>query len=107
MMYGRRTRRFELRLSPQEQVALQRLAEQKQLTAAEVIRQAIRQGSMTMYVYIQSEPGLFTVGFYSPDGRWHTDDDFVDRDEARRRVHYLNGGNILVAITKQEQEAEQ
>lgn len=28
-----------------------------------------------MYVYTRSEPGLWTVGFYSPDGKWHTDSD--------------------------------
>ena len=25
-----------------------------------------------MYVYIQTEPGLWTVGFYSPDGKFHS-----------------------------------
>jgi hypothetical protein len=45
-----------------------------------------------MYVYINSEPGLFTVGFYDPDGRFVTDSDHSDREEAAKRVHYLNGG---------------
>lgn len=45
-----------------------------------------------MYVYILSEPGLFTVGFYSPDGKWHPDSDHDTRDEAAKRVHFLNGG---------------
>lgn len=44
------------------------------------------------WVYIQSEPGLYTVGFYSPDGRWHPDSDHSSRDDAASRVHYLNGG---------------
>jgi hypothetical protein len=44
------------------------------------------------YVYVRSEPGLFTVGHYSPDGRWHPDGDYSSRDEAAARVHYLNGG---------------
>ena len=47
-----------------------------------------------MYVYIQSEPSLWTVGFYSPDGKWHTDSDRNDREEAAKRVHYLNGGKV-------------
>lgn len=45
-----------------------------------------------MYVYIQSEPHLWTVGFYDPAGKWHPDSDHNSRDEAARRVHYLNGG---------------
>ncbi|MGA2504211.1 MAG: hypothetical protein ABSG01_08995 [Anaerolineales bacterium] len=45
-----------------------------------------------MWVYINSEPGLFTVGFYSPDGRWHGDSDHDSRDKAATRVHWLNGG---------------
>lgn len=45
------------------------------------------------YVYIQSEPNLYTVGFYSPDGKWHPDSDFASKEEAADRVRYLNGGN--------------
>ena len=44
-----------------------------------------------MYVYIQSEPNLYTVGFYDPTGRWQPDSDHSDREEAAKRVHYLNG----------------
>ena len=46
------------------------------------------------WVYIKSEPQLFTVGFYKPDGRWEPDSDFERREEAARRVHYLNGGRV-------------
>ena len=45
-----------------------------------------------MYVYIQSERTLWTVGFYSPDGEWHPDSDHSSKEEAAQRVHYLNGG---------------
>jgi hypothetical protein len=45
------------------------------------------------WVYVQSEPGLWTVGFFSPDGKWNPDSDHHDREEAAKRVHYLNGGN--------------
>jgi hypothetical protein len=45
-----------------------------------------------MWVYIKSEPGLWTVGFYAPDGKWNTDSDWDDRERAAERVHYLNGG---------------
>ena len=44
-----------------------------------------------MYVYIRSEPNLYTVGFYSPDGKWNPESDWNDREEAAKRVSYLNG----------------
>lgn len=46
-----------------------------------------------MWVYIESEHGLWTVGFYDPKGDWHGDSDHTDRVEAGKRVHYLNGGH--------------
>lgn len=45
-----------------------------------------------MYVYIQSEPNLWTVGFYSPVGDWNPDSDHDIREEAAKRVAFLNGG---------------
>lgn len=45
-----------------------------------------------MYVYIRSEPGLWTVGFYKPNGDWESESDHSNREEAAARVHYLNGG---------------
>ncbi len=45
-----------------------------------------------MYVYIRSEPGLWTVGFYRPDGRWEPESDHDSTDSAARRVRWLNGG---------------
>ena len=45
-----------------------------------------------MWVYIQSEPGLYTVGFYSPDGKWYTDSDYDTKTAAALRVNFLNGG---------------
>lgn len=44
-----------------------------------------------MYCYIKSEPGLWTVGFYSPDGEWHPESDHNSKDEAAARVSWLNG----------------
>jgi hypothetical protein len=46
-----------------------------------------------MWVYIQSEPGLFTVGFYDPKDGWHPDSDWESRTDAGNRVHFLNGGS--------------
>ena len=45
-----------------------------------------------MYVYIKSEPNLWTVGFYSPDGAWHSESDCATKEAAAEQVHYLNGG---------------
>lgn len=45
------------------------------------------------WVYLRSEPGLWTTGFYDPKGKWNPDEDFTSAAEAAARVHYLNGGN--------------
>ena len=45
-----------------------------------------------MWVYIQSEHCLWTVGFYDPKGNWHPDSDWSTKQEAADRCHYLNGG---------------
>ena len=45
------------------------------------------------WVYIRTEPGLYTVGFYGPGGKWNPDSDHATQDEARQRTHWLNGGN--------------
>lgn len=44
------------------------------------------------YVYIRSEPGLYTVGFYDPTGKWRAESDHETAEAAAARVHYLNGG---------------
>ena len=44
------------------------------------------------WVYMRTEPQLWTVGFYTPSGEWKTDSDHDVREEAAKRVHYLNGG---------------
>lgn len=45
-----------------------------------------------MYVYIRSEPGLYTVGHYAPDGSWVAESDHEGLEAAAERVHWLNGG---------------
>lgn len=47
---------------------------------------------MSAYVYERSEPTLWTVGHYSPDGEWNPESDHPTADAAAERVHYLNGG---------------
>jgi len=44
-----------------------------------------------MYVYVKSEPGLWTVGFYAPDGKWEPESDHHIQEEAAKRVAWLNG----------------
>ena len=44
-----------------------------------------------MYVDIKSESGLWTVGFYKPDGQWEPETDHPNTEAAARRVAFLNG----------------
>jgi len=48
----------------------------------------------TNWVYLNSEPGLWTTGFYDPAGKWHSDEDYPNKQMAADRVRYLNGGDI-------------
>lgn len=52
---------------------------------------------MSTWIYLKSEPGLYTVGFFEPGGKWHAESDFNDQGEAAARVHYLNGGSAAPA----------
>ena len=47
-----------------------------------------------MYVFIESDPGLWTVGFYDPNGKWQPESDHNDREEAAKRVAWLNGSVV-------------
>jgi len=51
-----------------------------------------------MYVYIRSEPGLWTVGFYRPDGTWISESDHDSREAAAGRVAYLNGSDAVHSL---------
>ncbi len=44
------------------------------------------------FLYVQSEPGLYTVGHYNPAGGWISESDFRLKHEAAARCSYLNGG---------------
>jgi len=44
-----------------------------------------------MYVYIQSEKYLWTVGFYDPSGRWIPESDHSTAEDAATRTAWLNG----------------
>jgi hypothetical protein len=53
-----------------------------------------------MYVYLNSEPGLYTAGFHSADGRWHPESDHDAEDKAARRVAELNGTAELAELRR-------
>lgn len=44
------------------------------------------------WLYQSFEPGLWTVGFYKPDGSWYPESDHDDEAKAAARVNFLNGG---------------
>ena len=46
-----------------------------------------------MYVYIRSEKYLWTVGFYDPSGKWHSESDHNDPEDAAKRAAWLNGSD--------------
>jgi hypothetical protein len=55
------------------------------------------------WVYVKSEPGLYTVGFYDPTGKWHSDSDYSDRADARERCAWLNGAqpqHLMVRVAR-------
>ncbi len=45
-----------------------------------------------MYIYKRSEPRLWTVGYYDPEGFFTPESDHDSTQEAADRVHYMNGG---------------
>lgn len=55
-----------------------------------------------MYVYIDSGPGLYTVGFYRPDGQWDPESDHSSKEAAAARVNFLNGSpdKLVNALSK-------
>ena len=46
------------------------------------------------YFYIRSEKDLYSVGCEDSDGKFHVDSDQPSREDAAKRVSYLNGGQI-------------
>ncbi len=48
------------------------------------------------YVYLKSEPQLWTVGFYTPGGDFASESDHASREEAAERVRWLNGANETI-----------
>jgi hypothetical protein len=46
---------------------------------------------MVCWIYLHSQSGLWTVGFYDASGEWQPESDHTSPDAAAHRVHYLNG----------------
>jgi hypothetical protein len=46
---------------------------------------------MSNWIYIQTEPRLYTVGFYDPEGKFNPDSDHPTREKAAKRCAWLNG----------------
>ena len=47
-----------------------------------------------MYIVIESEPGLWTVGFDKPDGRFRPESDHTCNVKAEERMDWLNGDGL-------------
>jgi len=45
------------------------------------------------WVYIQTEPRLWTVGVYDGNGKFQPESDHDSSEDAAKQVHYLNGGS--------------
>ena len=54
-----------------------------------------------MYVYLQTERTLFTVGFFWPNGRWEAQSDHPTEAEAVECVKQLNGARQPAKIDKE------
>jgi len=55
-----------------------------------------------MYVFVESEEELWTVGFYDPLGRWMSESDHSSSEKAAARTNYLNGGSISTRFTEKD-----
>lgn len=53
---------------------------------------AVVQEETLMWVYRQTSGG-YEVGYFDPNRNWHADSTVQSVDEARERVHWLNGGS--------------
>jgi hypothetical protein len=52
------------------------------------------------WVYLRSEPGLWTVGYYDCNDRWQSDSDHDSSDDAAKRCAYLNGHDGATAAER-------
>jgi len=55
-----------------------------------------------MYVFIESEKDLWTVGHYTPGGVFVPESDYDKKEAAAKRVNYLNGGSSSPTASKEK-----
>lgn len=58
-----------------------------------------------MYVYLKSEPQLWTVGYYDAKQKWIPESDHSSSDDAVERVAWLNGDDDAFPISRSELES--
>lgn len=58
-----------------------------------------------MYVYLESEPQLWTVGYYDAKHKWIPESDHSSGDDAAERVAWLNGDGDAFPISRSELES--
>ena len=58
---------------------------------------------MAGFVYLRSEPGLWTVGFYTPTGEWIAESDHDHTPDVATWGAYLNGGGEARSNTATEE----
>lgn len=46
------------------------------------------------YIYYEKAHGTWTVGFYTPEGKWIEESNYFSKLEAAKRVAWLNGEKI-------------
>jgi hypothetical protein len=46
-----------------------------------------------MYIFQKSEPGVWTVGYFTSSGEWKTECECSSAADASQRAHWLNGGH--------------
>ena len=56
------------------------------------------------FVYLNTEPGCWTVGHYSPAGEWHGASDHETAQAAADECHRLNGGSQPEQIVVSEKD---
>jgi len=50
---------------------------------------------MYVYLHTESNPDLWTVGFYNPEGKFIPESDHSDKEEAFKRTAYINGQKLV------------